>query len=65
MSNKIKEYYDNLKLTQREVNNNYIVDGIEYPKYIKTDHQEFELFSDNHINYMTNYLIYLKFFIIG
>jgi hypothetical protein len=53
MSDNIKQYYDNLKLTQREVNNNYIVDGIEYPKYIKTDHQEFELFSDNHINYMT------------
>jgi hypothetical protein len=53
MSNKIKEYYDNLKLTQKEFNNNYIVDGIEYPKNIKTHHQEFELFSDNHINYMT------------
>lgn len=53
MSNKIKEYYDNLKLTQKEINNNYIVDGIEYPKDTKTDHQRFELFSDNHINYMT------------
>ena len=53
MTNKIKEYYDNLKLTQQEINNNYIVDGIEYPKNIKTHHQEFELFSDNHINYMT------------
>jgi hypothetical protein len=53
MSNKIKEYYDNLKLTQKEVNNNYIVDGIEYPKDTKTDHQQYELFSENHINYMT------------
>ena len=25
----------------------------EYPKDTKTDHQQFELFSDNHINYMT------------
>ena len=53
MTNKIKEYYDNLKLTQQEINNNYIVDGIEYPKDTKTQHQQFELFSDNHINYMT------------
>jgi len=53
MSNKIKEYYNNLKLTQKEINNNYVVDGIEYPKYIKTEHQQLELFSDNHINYMT------------
>jgi len=53
MSDNIKQYYDNLKLTQKEVNNNYIVDGTEYPKDTKTDHQQFELFSDNHINYMT------------
>jgi hypothetical protein len=53
MSNKIKEYYDSLKLTQREVKNNYIVDEIEYPKDTKTEHQQLELFSDNHINYMT------------
>tara|TARA_B110000259_G_C13927360_1_gene367452 strand:+ start:95 stop:814 length:720 start_codon:yes stop_codon:yes gene_type:complete len=53
MSNKIREYYNNLKTTQQKINNNYIVDGIKYPKDTKTDHQQFELFSDNHINYMT------------
>ena len=50
--NKVIKYYNEKKLNKKYQDDNIIINGVIFPKNIKTQHQKYNILSDEHINYM-------------